>query len=84
MLLQASVIDGNLQPVIGEEVGFTTNLGVLVDLEGNETSTAITGADGVARIYLKAGPVTEETEVKVSASYKGVISTQVITFYPNP
>lgn len=84
VLLQASVIDGNLQPVIGEEVGFTTNLGVLVDLEGNETSTAITGADGVARIYLKAGPVTEETEVKVSASYKGVISTQVITFYPNP
>ena len=82
VLLQASIINGNLQPVAGEEVGFTTNFGTLVDLEGNPTSTAITEADGVARLYLKAGPVTEETEVKVSASYKGVISTQSITFYP--
>ena len=48
------------------------------------SSVAITGSDGVARLYLKAGPVTANTAVKVSASYKGVISTQTITCYPNP
>lgn len=48
------------------------------------SSAAITGSDGVARLYLKAGSVTANTAVKVSASYKGVISTQTITFYPNP
>lgn len=84
VLLQARVVDGNQQPVVGQVVGFTASLGTLVDLDDVAKSTAVTGSDGVARLYLKAGPVVTDTEVKVSASYKGVISTQTITFYPNP
>ncbi|MBD3767642.1 MAG: Ig-like domain-containing protein [Gammaproteobacteria bacterium] len=84
VLLQARVVDGNQQPVVGQVVGFTASLGNLVDLDDVGQSTAVTGSDGVARLYLKAGSVETDTEVKVSASYKGVISTQTITFYPNP
>lgn len=84
VLLEARVVGGDQRPLLEEEVRFTTTLGTLVDLDDSTKSTAVTGSDGVARLYLKVDPVVADTDVKVSASYKGVISTQSITFYPNP
>lgn len=84
MLLQARVVDGNQQPVAGQLVTYTTTLGTLVDINGNAQTTALTGTDGIARLYLTVASVVAETDVIVSASYNGVISTQSINFYPNP
>lgn len=84
VLLEARVVGGDQRPLLEEEVRFTTTLGTLVDLDDSTKSTDVTGSDGVARLYLKVDPVVADTDVKVSASYKGVISTQSITFYPNP
>lgn len=84
VLLEAREVDGDQRPVVGEEVRFTTTLGTLVDLDDSTKSAAVTGSDGVARLYLKVDPVAADTDVKVNASYKGVISTQSIIFYPNP
>jgi hypothetical protein len=82
--LQARVVDEDQQPVSGALVTYTTTLGTLEDISEASKTTAETGIDGIARLYLRAGPVVADTEVKVSASYNGVISTQTITFYPNP
>lgn len=84
VLLQARVVDGNQQPVAGQLVTYTTTLGTLVDINGNAQTTALTGTDGIARLYLTVASVVAETDVIVSASYNGVISTQSINFYPNP
>lgn len=84
VLLEAREVDGDQRSVVGEEVRFTTTLGTLVDLDDSTKSAAVTGSDGVARLYLKVDPVAADTDVKVNASYKGVISTQSIIFYPNP
>jgi hypothetical protein len=84
VLLLAKYQDKDNAPIPNKTVTFTTDLGKLVDNANTPTKIATTDVDGIARVYLRAGPVDTQKTATVSASVDGYVSTKQINFYPNP
>jgi hypothetical protein len=84
VLLLAKYQDKDNAPIANKTVTFTSDIGTLVDSNNTHLSSATTDKDGIARVYLRAGPVAQVTQATVSASVEGYVSTKKINFYPNP
>jgi hypothetical protein len=84
VLVLAKYQDKDNAPIPNKTVTFTTDLGTLVDNANTPTKIATTDVNGIARIYLRAGPVGAIRITTVSASVDGYVSAKKINFYPNP